>query len=248
MPHILEDDGCVALNSDALHDLVGPVNQIQSLLDLLKERHRGKGYDEADSLLEFIQVASDRLQNLMMGLRTHTRIVGVCSAPRNFDANAILADAMATLTRTSGRNDALITHDLLPGVYGDPNQICYVFFSLIDNSIKFRSEQRPAIHVAAMPAGDGDRWTFSFRDNGIGIDPRHQDKIFGVFQRIHNEAYPGAGMGLPIAKRIIERHGGKISVESDLGRGATFSFSLPNCADGSANKSAIPAEPGTSNG
>jgi light-regulated signal transduction histidine kinase (bacteriophytochrome) len=221
----VDDDGAVRLNSDALHDLVGPMNQMRSMADLLLKKHRGQLDEESETLLGFIQAASDRLQNLVAGLRRHTRIVGQCQPARMFDANAILAAAIAIVEPAIQQNQAQVTHDVLPEAYGDPTQITHVFASLIDNSIKFRSEQRPRISVTATT--DGNAWVFSVSDNGIGIDPKHADRIFGVFKRVHNDAYPGAGMGLPIATRIIERHGGRISVESRLGQGAIFSFALP---------------------
>ena len=220
-----QDDGAVRLDSDALHDLVSPINQMRSMADLLLKKNCGKLEDESEALLGFIQAASDRLQNLVAGLRRHTRIIGQHQPARMFDANAILAGAIAMIQPSVEQNQAAVTHDLLPEVYGDPTQISHVFASLIDNSIKFRSEQPPRIYVAATTAGKA--WVFSVGDNGIGIDPKHADRIFSVFKRVHNDAYPGAGMGLPIAKRIIENHGGAISVESRLGQGAIFSFTLP---------------------
>jgi light-regulated signal transduction histidine kinase (bacteriophytochrome) len=171
----------------------------------------------------------------MSGLRTHTRIVGRCQPARDLGANAILASATVMIQQAITESDALVTHDDLPEVYCDPTQICFVFASLIENSIKFRSEQRPEIHISAR-LEQNDRVLFSVRDNGIGIDPKYTERIFGVFKRIHNDAYPGAGIGLPIAKRIVERHGGRISVESQPGHGATFFFTLPNGASGAANE------------
>ena len=221
----VEDDGAVRLNSDALHDLVGPMNQMRSMADLLLKKHRGQLDDETEALLGFIQAASDRLQKLVAGLRRHTRIVGQRQPARMFDANAILAGAIALVEPAVQQNQAQVTHDVLPEVYGDPTQITHVFASLIDNSIKFRSEQPPRISVRATT--NGRAWVFSVSDNGIGIDPKHADRIFAVFKRVYNDAYPGAGMGLPIARRIIEGHGGMISVDSHLGQGATFSFTLP---------------------
>jgi light-regulated signal transduction histidine kinase (bacteriophytochrome) len=220
-----EDDGSVRLNSDALHDLVGPMNQMRSMADLLLKKHRGSLDDETEALLGFIQAASERLQNLVAGLRSHTRIIGQRQPARMFDSNVILAGGIAMIEPAMEQSRAQVTHDPLPEVYGDPTQISHVFASLIDNSIKFRSEQPPRIRVAATTGATS--WVFSVSDNGIGIDPKHADRIFGVFKRVYNDAYPGAGMGLPIARRIIESHGGTISVESQLGQGAKFSFTLP---------------------
>jgi light-regulated signal transduction histidine kinase (bacteriophytochrome) len=158
------------------------------------------------------------------------RVVGRCQPARDLEANSILAAATVMIQQAITASNALVTHDELPEVHCDPTQICFVFASLIENSIKFRSEQRPQIHVSAR-LEENDRVLFSVRDNGIGVDPKYSDRIFGVFKRVHNDAYPGAGIGLAIAKRIIERHGGRIYVISQPGRGATFSFTLPRSAE-----------------
>jgi len=224
------DEGLVQLNADALHDLLGPVNQMRTITELLVKRHQAELGDDGEMLCGFIQAAADRLQNLIAGISTHMRVVGRCGPACDFSANAILEAAIAAVSQAIERSDAVITHDDLPEVYCDPTQVSYVFASLIENSIKFRSERKPEIHISATEADDDERVMFSVRDNGIGIDPKHADRIFAPFRRIHNEAYPGAGMGLPIAKRVIERHGGTISIESHLGQGATFSFTLPKCS------------------
>ena len=234
-PALSEDDGSVQLTSEALHDLVGPVNQVRSIVDLLVKGYRGKLDDEGETLCGFIQAAADRLQTLMSGLRTHTRIVGRCQPARDLGANAIVAAATVMIQQAIAGSDALVTHDDLPEVYCDPTQISFVFASLIENAIKFRSEQRPEIYITAKPE-ENHRVLFSVRDNGIGIDPKYSERIFGVFKRIHNDAYPGAGIGLPIAKRIIERHGGRISVESQPGHGATFFFTLPGAVGDAASE------------
>jgi light-regulated signal transduction histidine kinase (bacteriophytochrome) len=228
-----EDDGSVQVTSEVLHDLVGPVNQVRSMVDLLVKKYRGKLDDEGETLCGFIQAAAERLQTLMSGLTTHVRIVGRCQPARSLGANAIVAAATVMIQQTIAGSDAIVTHDDLPEIYCDPTQISFVFASLIENSIKFRSEQRPEIHITARPE-ENNRVLFSVRDNGIGIDPKYSERIFGVFKRIHNDAFPGAGIGLPIAKRIIERHGGRISVESQPGQGATFFFTLPNATGGAA--------------
>jgi chemotaxis family two-component system sensor kinase Cph1 len=159
------------------------------------------------------------------------RIVGRREPYRHFDSATILTGALAIMQQAIERNEALVTHGPLPEVFGDPNQICHLFSSLIENSIKFRSQCRPEIRVNAVPLEN--HWLFSICDNGIGIDPKNSDRIFGVFKRVHNDAYPGAGMGLAIAKRIVELHRGRIWVESHLGEGATFLFALPCDTGGS---------------
>jgi chemotaxis family two-component system sensor kinase Cph1 len=142
-----------------------------------------------------------------------------------FDANEILTGAISMIQPAIDQSGALLTYDPLPGVYGDPTQICYVFASLIDNSIKFRSEPPPRIHITATT--EDNVWLFSVEDNGIGVDPKNAERIFSVFRRVYNDEYPGAGVGLAISRRIIERHAGRIWVRSKLGQGATFFFTLP---------------------
>jgi signal transduction histidine kinase len=111
-------------------------------------------------------------------------------------------------------------------VYCDPSQISCVFANLIENAIKFRSEHRPEIYLSVTP--EQNSWVFAVRDNGIGIDPRHSERIFSIFKRIHDASYPGAGVGLAITRQVIKQHGGRTWVESKLGSGATFYFTLPS--------------------
>jgi signal transduction histidine kinase len=150
---------------------------------------------------------------------------------RGCEGNALLAGALASLDPMAREADALVTHDHLPQLHCDPNQLIYALTSLVENSIKFRGSSRPEIRISATPSAsvtpDGDGWRFSVRDNGIGIDPRHSESVFHMFKRINGDRYAGAGAGLAITRRIIERHGGRIWLESALGSGATFFFTLP---------------------
>jgi light-regulated signal transduction histidine kinase (bacteriophytochrome) len=216
----------VPLDSGSLHDLMGPVNQLSTMADLLATKYRGTLDSEAEALLGFIQGAAARLQNLVGGLRTYTQVVGSKAPYRLCEGNSLLATAMSLVRPAIDQSGALVAYGTLPAVYCDPAQISYTFASLIDNAIKFRGESKPEIHISAK--ADGERIVYAFRDNGIGIDPRHRETIFGVFKRIHNDAHPGAGVGLAIAKKTIDGHGGQIWVESSLGQGATFFLTLPS--------------------
>ena len=130
---------------------------------------------------------------------------------------------LATAIRESG---AVITHDPLPSLVADPRQLAQLFQNLIGNALKFCTARSPEIHIGAEAGNDG--WTFLVRDNGIGIEPQYRERIFIIFQRLHTRTeYPGTGIGLAICQRIVERHGGRIWVESEPGRGSTFYFTIP---------------------
>ncbi|WP_231551369.1 ATP-binding protein [Methanobacterium sp. SMA-27] len=123
-------------------------------------------------------------------------------------------------------NNAVITHDPLPTIYGDENLMVELFQNLIYNAIKYRSHETPQIHISSKK--EQNQYIFSVKDNGIGIDPKHLERIFTIFQRLHgNDEYEGTGIGLSIAQKIIERHNGRIWVESQLGKGTTFYFTIP---------------------
>jgi light-regulated signal transduction histidine kinase (bacteriophytochrome) len=132
---------------------------------------------------------------------------------------------MANLEATVTETDAEITQGNLPVVRADEVQLTQIFQNLIGNAIKYRSQEKPRIHIEAVEE-DGE-WRFCVSDNGIGIDPQYKDRIFGIFKRLHGRELPGTGMGLAICKRILERHGGRIWVESQPGQGSTFYFTLP---------------------
>jgi light-regulated signal transduction histidine kinase (bacteriophytochrome) len=219
------EDCCVHFNSDSLHDLSSPVDQMGTIVDLILHKYRGRLDEEAESLFGFIQNSANRLQNLLAGLKVYLQVLGSPSSYRHCDANALLAVALVSIQAAIDQNGAMVTHDPLPELYCDPSQISYAFASLTENAIKFRREHRPEIHIAAT--AEENNWVFSVRDNGIGIDPRNKERIFGVFKRIHNEAHQGSGVGLAITREIVAQHGGRIWVESQLGLGATFFFSLP---------------------
>lgn len=218
------DDCYVRLSTDSLHDLMSPVNQIGTLVELLLQKYRGTLDHEAETMFGFVQSSANQLQNLIAGLRTYVRVAGSPKPRHLCDANKLLAGAKASIQPEIDQNGAVVTQDPLPELYCDPNQISYAFASLMENSIKFRREHRPAIHVSAD--AQDNMWVFAVRDNGIGIDPTHGDRIFGLFKRIHNDTHAGTGVGLAITRQIVEQHGGRIWVESQPGLGSTFYFSL----------------------
>ena len=142
------------------------------------------------------------------------------------NCETILQHSLDNLKMTMEETGAVVTHDSLPTVMADDLQLGQLFQNLIGNAIKFHGEEPPRVHVSVRP--DGNQWVFSVRDNGIGIAPEFTERIFLIFQRLHGkEKYPGTGIGLAVCKKIVEFHGGRIWVESELGKGATFYFNLP---------------------
>jgi PAS domain S-box-containing protein len=210
----------------ASHDLQEPLRMVGSYVQLLAKRYRGKLGPDADDFIGFALDGAVRMQRLIEDLLAYSRVGTRGAELVPTDANAALARALANLQLAMREAGARVTHDPLPTLRADAGQLEHVFLNLIGNAIKFRSPRPLAIHVGAERK-DG-QWEFSIRDNGIGIEAQYFDRIFVIFQRLHvREQYPGTGIGLAITKRIIERHGGRIWVESTPGQGSTFRFTLP---------------------
>ncbi len=210
----------------ASHDLQEPLRMVASYTQLLEKRYKDVLDGDAREFIEFAVDGATRMQTLINDLLAYSR---VGARPRAFepaDCTSVLDHAIADLRVSIDENEATVTHDGLPTVMGDPQLFRQLFQNLIGNAIKFRSAEAPHIRVAAER--NRSEWIFSVRDNGIGIDPRYKDRIFVIFQRLHTRhEYPGTGIGLAICKRIVERHGGRIWMESEVGKGATFYFTIP---------------------
>jgi chemotaxis family two-component system sensor kinase Cph1 len=159
------------------------------------------------------------------------QVAGAQSPHQLCEGEALLQSALACLQPAIDQSGAVITHDGLPAFSCDANQLIYTFRALIDNSIKFRREVRPEIHISATATKE--EWLFSIRDNGIGIDPRLRERVFGTFKRANNEPYASPGVGLAISRQVIEQHGGRIWVDPEPGSGATIHFTLPRDGLGS---------------
>lgn len=218
----------IVLTYGSLHDLSGPANQVCTLAGLLLKQYGDRMGPEAQAIFDLLQGSVTRLQSLLAGVRTYSQIVGREASFTLLDANELLAGSSSSLQALIDATGAQVTSDHLPEVYGDAAQVGQVFTALLENAIKFRSERQPEIHISASASDQ--MWVLGVRDNGIGIDSKNQTRIFELFKRVHNEKYPGAGVGLAIADRIVQRHGGKIWVESEIGSGSTFYFSLPRNA------------------
>ena len=210
----------------ASHDLQEPLRMVASFTQLLAKRYAGKLDDKADQYIGFAVDGAKRMQGLIDDLLALSR-VGTRAAPMaKMDCSAVVADVLQSLAPSIDESGAEVVVGPLPQVLGDRSQLGQVFQNLISNAIKFRSEAAPRIEIGAERQGD--EWVFAVADNGIGIDPTFQERIFVIFQRLHGrEAYTGSGIGLSIVKKIIERHGGRIRVESAAGCGAQFIFTLP---------------------
>ncbi len=223
-------DCFVRLTSDSLHDLTGPVNQIRTIAELLFKNYGDKLDQDAETLFGFVQEAAGRLQSLTSGLRTYLRVLGTPAPCSSCDADSLLEGAAASLRPEIEVTGTILTSDSLPSIFCRPDQIQYTFASLIENAIKFRREVPPRVHVSASI--ESNVVVFSVRDNGVGIDPRYTQRIFGLFKRIESAAGKtgGPGVGLAIARQIVEQHDGRIWVESTVGEGSTFFFNLPQPA------------------
>jgi two-component system sensor histidine kinase/response regulator len=210
----------------ASHDLQEPLRTVQSYTQLLARRYENKLDASAQEFIGFITEGVSRMQSLIVDLLSFSRLNSQGRKPEPLAGDSVLEEALSGLQVFIGENGAEITSDPLPTVVADRSQLRQVFQNLVSNAIKFRRDEPPRIHVGARR--DGPDWVFTVRDNGIGIEPRHFERIFVVFQRLHSrDRYPGTGIGLALCKRIVENHGGRIWVESQPGHGSTFCFTLP---------------------
>ena len=207
------------------HDLQEPLRMISSYLQLVEKRYKDELDEDAKDFINFAVDGAKRMQILINDLLRYSRVGTKNIEFQPVNCEEILKNTLNNLEVSIEESGAKITHDYLPIIRGDKTQLSQLFQNLIGNSIKFRGESSPEIHIKAED--EGDFWRFSFQDNGIGIDPKYYDRIFQIFQRLHNrDKYPGTGIGLAICKKIIERHGGNIFVESEFGKGTTFIFTL----------------------
>lgn len=210
----------------ASHDLQEPLRGIAGTVQLLQRRYRGQLDVRADEFIEHAVENVSRMQTLISDLLTFSRVGTRRQAFQPVDCSVLLAHVKSNLTAAIAENGACITYDALPTIRADPTQFSQLFQNLIGNALKFRGETPPLIHVSS--SCQDNMWQFVVSDNGIGIDPVYAERIFGLFQRLHTRReYPGTGIGLALCKKIVERHGGRIWLESEPGCGAIFYFTLP---------------------
>jgi len=211
----------------ASHDLQEPLRMVASYTELLKRRYHGKLDSDADQFIDYAVDGVKRMTTLIRDLLAYSR-AGETPNEKLKEVNPedTLDTVLQNLKITIGDVGATITHDQLPLIEFDPIRLTQLFQNLLANAIKYRGERTPAVHVSART--DGAETIFSIADNGIGIDPKYSEQIFGIFKRLHGREYEGTGIGLAMCKKIVERQGGRIWVESKPGEGSTFSFSIPN--------------------
>jgi PAS domain S-box-containing protein len=209
----------------ASHDLQEPLRMVASYTQLLSRRYKGKLDTDADEFIAYAVDGATRMQRLIQDLLAYSRVGTKGKELLKTSSEIALQTALSNLRGAIEESGALVTYDPLPSVMADETQLIQLFQNLVGNAIKYQNPGIPKVHVAAMNGGK--QYRFSVKDNGLGIDPQYFERIFGMFQRLHKrEEFAGTGIGLAICKKIVERHGGQISVESQPGRGSTFRFAL----------------------
>ena len=213
----------------ASHDLQEPLRVVSGCVQILKRRYADKLDADADELIRHTVAGAAQMQALIVDLLALSRVMTAAQPIEPIDASVVVRSALANLDAAIRERDARVKVGTLPRVRGDRTQLVQLFQNLVANAIKFTGGRRPEIAVDAEKDGDG-RWRFTVRDNGIGIEPQYFERIFRIFQRLHTRAeYAGTGIGLAICQKIVERHGGRIWVESKSGEGSSFHFTLQDC-------------------
>lgn len=210
----------------ASHDLQEPLRNVAIFTELLKTQYSRELGPEAAEFTSIIVSSARRMEILIKDLLAYTRATSHDLDGSDItDAQTVLASVLADLQPSIAQHGAVITADPLPAVRIHQVHLQQLFQNLLSNALKYRGQERPSVHIGVCKTSE---WIFSVRDNGIGLDPKYSGQIFGIFKRLHNsEDYPGTGIGLAICQKIVERYGGRIWVESALGQGSTFRFSLP---------------------
>jgi light-regulated signal transduction histidine kinase (bacteriophytochrome) len=200
---------------------------VASYTQLLSKRYKGKLDADADEFISFAVDGAHRMQLLIGDLLAYCRVGTTGKELRETSSEAALEQALLNLQGAIQESGGVVTHDSLPTVIADGAQLAQLFQNVVGNAIKYRGAESPRVHVSAKKNG-GNEWIFSMRDNGLGIDSKYFEKIFVMFQRLHGrEEFSGTGIGLTLCKKIAERHGGRMWVESEPGMGSNFYLALP---------------------
>ena len=214
----------------ASHDLQEPLRMVSSYTQLLGRRYTGKLDADADEFIGYAVDGATRMQDLINDLLAYSRVGTSGKSAESTDCNRVLEQVINDLRVAIDDSRAVVVHDPLPTVAADESDLAHLFQNLITNAIKFHGDEQPRVHVSAEL--EGKDWVFSVRDNGIGIEQEYADRIFRVFQRLHTrDKYSGTGIWLAICKRVVEGYGGRIWLESELGKGSVFYFTIPTMED-----------------
>jgi light-regulated signal transduction histidine kinase (bacteriophytochrome) len=214
----------------ASHDLQEPLRMVASYTQLLSRRYKGRLDADADEFIAFAVDGASRMQRLIQDLLAYSRVGTKGKELLETSSEDALQQALANLRGAIEESSAVVTHDPLPPVLADEMQLTQLFQNLVGNAIKYQNPGVPRVHVSAARNG-GKQWDFTVKDNGLGIDPQYFERIFGMFQRLHKrDEFAGTGIGLAICKKIVERHGGRIWLDSVPGEGSVFHFSIPKGA------------------
>jgi signal transduction histidine kinase len=210
----------------ASHDLQEPLRMVATFSQLLQMKYAGKMDAQADDIIEHCVEGATRMGRLIQDLLEYTRAAAISDTlPQAVDGEQVLEETLRNLQASIEESHATVTHDTLPRIQVEAIHLQQILQNLISNAIKYRGTQEPRIHIGAILRGG--TWEFSVRDNGIGIEPRYKEQVFGLFKRLHSRSrYSGTGLGLAICKKLVERYHGRIWVESQLGAGSTFFFTL----------------------
>jgi light-regulated signal transduction histidine kinase (bacteriophytochrome) len=210
----------------ASHDLQEPLRMVASYTQLLARRYQGRLDADADEFIGYAVDGARRMQQQIQALLAYARVGQQEVACQPTDAGAVLAQVVHDFEQVIEASGARVQYAELPTVWADSTQLAQLFQNLLGNSLKFHGASPTEVRIAADSRGG--EWRFAVHDNGIGIAPEDAEQIFGLFRRLHSQAeYPGTGIGLAVCKRIVERHGGRIWLESQPGAGTTFYFTLP---------------------
>jgi PAS domain S-box-containing protein len=209
----------------ASHDLQEPLRMVTSYVQLLARRYKGKLDKDADDFIGYAVDGATRMQRMINDLLNYSRVGTRGKEFRPTNCEDVLSHVLTNLKLAVEESGALVTHDPLPTVMADESQLVQLFQNLLSNAIRYRNQESPRVHVSAEQKVN--EWVFAMSDNGIGIEPQYFDRIFQVFQHLHGGSHRGSSIGLATCKKIVERHGGHIWVESEVGKGSTFYFTIP---------------------
>jgi len=213
----------------ASHDLQEPLRKVASFCQLIERRYKGQLDERGEQYIEFAVDGAKRMQQLINDLLAFSRVGRTSTAFTAVELEPVIAQALRQLDTSLEESSAVVTHDALPEVQGEASLLVQLFQNLIGNGVKFRGDAPPRIHIGVRRSDESGFWEFSCSDNGIGIAPQYEDKIFVIFQRLHaRDSYGGTGIGLAMCKKIVEHHGGRLWLDASSEHGgATFRWTLP---------------------